>query len=142
MDVYRPLRAILFGYEVVRLLVLIGLYTAFAGAEGGGAFPYLVFAAPNALFVLMSFFLLLDLAAYRSYLTLYRAGKIVTAAAFIAWGLLSLRGNAWGGLAPALAWILWMGSSFISLGDVLSIPGSWMLMNRLKRAEEPCIGGV
>jgi hypothetical protein len=80
MDVYGPLRAALFIYEFLRLLVLIALFVVVhplheTAAEG--IFPYTVYVVPNALFPLMTYFLWIRLSVYKPYIALYMAGKTI-----------------------------------------------------------------
>jgi hypothetical protein len=88
MDVYRPLRALLFAYELIRLVIMIGLMAFFMpppGEGGGILFPYQALAAPNALFPLITFFLCLRPDFYRPYIFLFAAGKVVLIAAAAGW---------------------------------------------------------
>jgi hypothetical protein len=73
-----------FTYDCGRLLFLITLLMAYAAANQGAAgffqgsgmiFPYVMYAAPNALFPLMSFFLLIRFTSSRTYIPLYLTGK-------------------------------------------------------------------
>jgi hypothetical protein len=136
MDVYRPLRAILFVYEVIRFVVMIRVCTAFVPVEGSaanGAFPYLVYAVPNALFPLMALFLWLSLAHYKPYISLYTAGKIIAVVSVIGWCLFSFQ------TIPVMweeAVMMSVGVTFIlALGDVLSICGGFLIQNKLNRLE-------
>jgi hypothetical protein len=144
MDVYRPLRAVLFFYELLRLLVLAILFAVFSPLEGavkGGVFPYLVYMTPNALFPLMTLFLWLKLEDHRNYLPLYMAGKVIAVAVFYVWGIFSLR-TAIGlenlGLPNLMEGIVLFGGSFaLNLGDILSVFGAWMLIRKISKVEEP-----
>ncbi|MDR2619398.1 MAG: hypothetical protein LBC62_11060 [Treponema sp.] len=142
MNYNRPLRGALFFYESFRLLLLAVLFAFFSpleGVEKGAVFPYLAYVSPNALFPLMTLFLWLSLGEYRRYLPLYLAGKLIALAAFYAWGVFSF--------APALGAenfgtrdvmsiiVLLSGVFFLSLGDVFSIFGGWLLLNKIKTAE-------
>jgi hypothetical protein len=93
----------LFIYDFIRLLLMLGLLTFLPplGNMDGTAFPYLVFAASNALYPLMSLFLWLKLEDYIPYLPLYAAGKFIAAAAAFAWFFLSAPKLA---AHPALDW--------------------------------------
>ena len=88
------LRFTLFVFDCLRLSFLLNLLAAFIGAsadlEGfeaanGLRFPYMVYAAPNALFPLMSLFLLIRLAESKAFIPLYISGKAITAAALTVW---------------------------------------------------------
>ena len=73
MKTYLPLRAGLFVYECFRLFFLVAVFTVLRPGEG--LFPWLVYAAPGALFPLMTLFLWLNISRYGAYLPLYAAGK-------------------------------------------------------------------
>jgi hypothetical protein len=141
MDHYRPLRAAFFFYDLFRLLLLATLFAFFSpleGAESGAVFPFLAYVSPNALFPLMALFLWLRLEEFRSYLSLYLAGKLIALIAFYAWGIFSFRPALWMdnlGVAPGSVMaglVLLSGSFFLSLGDVFSIFGSWLLLNKIR----------
>jgi hypothetical protein len=142
MDVYRPLRISLFLYELLRLLTLAVLFAVFSPLEGAvksGVFPYLVYAAPNALFPLMTLFMWLRPKAYRSYLSLYTAGKIIAVAAFYGWGFFALRSPGAENLRTAnlMELLILFGSSFVlNLCDILSIFAGWFLARKIKKMEE------
>jgi hypothetical protein len=85
---YRPLRIGLFIYDAVRMLIMLDLLIAVIplGEEPRLRwFPYLVYAAPNAIFPLIGFFLLIRPGEYRPFTHLYLAGKTVSLAATLAW---------------------------------------------------------
>ncbi|MDR2247712.1 MAG: hypothetical protein LBE17_13750 [Treponema sp.] len=89
----------IFIYDVIRLLgmLLVAPMLAPAQAESGLSFPFLVYTAPNALFLLTAFFVLVRFEEYGSYAYLYIAGKAVAIAANLGWFFFSLQG-----LGPAL----------------------------------------
>ena len=68
--------------------------------------PYLLYSAPNALFPLMAFFLLIRPREYHAYLSLYIAGKSVA-------------------LSAALGWLLFF---FLRLPDTWRIQGAGILI--------------
>ena len=74
METFRPHRAVLCGYELVRLVFLMG---AFAQLQLGATtpFPLLALITPGAMFFLMALFWLLDMPRYRAYGPLYLVGK-------------------------------------------------------------------
>ena len=133
MDVYQPLRAGLFIYELLRLLLLL-VFSLFLPLEGqsGAFFPYLAYLSSNALFPLMALFLWLRPQEYRNYLTLYTAGKIIGVVSFYAWEFFSAREFP-GMENMARSVVLLGGSVFISLADLLSVWGAWMLKNKWRR---------
>jgi hypothetical protein len=142
MDVFKPLRAVFFVYEMLRLLTLAVFFAVFSPLEGavkGGIFPFLVYVTPNALFPLMTLFMWLRPKDYRNYLPLYMAGKVIAAAAFYGWGIFALSSPA---LEPlrianwAEVFVLSGGSFVLNLFDVFSILGSWVLSRKINRMEE------
>jgi hypothetical protein len=141
MNVYRPLRAVLFFYEAFRLLVLMALFTLFSPLEGtvkGGVFPYLVYMTPNALFPLMTLFMWLRPGEYRNYLPLYMAGKVIAAAAFYGWGFFVVRTLGLENLMAANLpeTLVLFGSGFVlNLFDIFSVFGSWVLFGKITSAE-------
>jgi hypothetical protein len=91
----------LFIYDLLRLfgmLWVLPLLMFTPRSEPGFSFPLLVYTAPNALFLLAVFFLLVRFEDYSSYAYLYIAGKAVAVTANIGWFFFSLRN-----LAPVLA---------------------------------------
>ncbi|MDR2102421.1 MAG: hypothetical protein LBP43_07605 [Treponema sp.] len=143
MDVYRPPLAVLFIYEVVRLMLVVGITVGFMPPEGSGMhqlFPYVVYVVPNALFTLMALFLLLRLEVYRSYLALYMAGKTIAVVSAVVWAVFSVQ---------TILESLYIGSidSLALLGivcclvftDLFSILGTGFLQNRLRKAEIPAL---
>ena len=138
MNVCRPLRLVLFFYECIRLFAVLGLLSFFFPLEDGAkSFPCLMYAAPNALFLLIALFMWRDLPVYRVYLGLYTAGKIIILAAFYAWGLFAIqglvRGDGFGIMAAGRVFI--RGTIVFAVGDILSILGGWILNYKIKRAE-------
>jgi hypothetical protein len=143
MDVYKPLRVVLFVYELARLAVLTGIMGGLGLALTGSAgmafpFPWLVCAVPNALFSLMAFFLWLDITRYRPYASLYTAGKIITVVTLVCWALLSrqeiitaLFMNLQSSLLPAGSLL------FMLLGDMCSTAGAVALIRGSDAEEAP-----
>ena len=140
------LARLLFLYECIRLLLLViflfiaPLQSGFPGEgfpqgnyAGGAFFPYLVYLSANALFPLMVLFVWLRPQEYRNYLTLYMAGKIIGVVSFYAWEVFSSR--EYPGVENVVkSMVLLGGSVFISLADILSVGGAWMLRNKFRRA--------
>jgi hypothetical protein len=135
MGSLRPLRGILFAYELVRLLVLIGVF-AYRGPVGE-SFPWLAWLVPNALFPLMALFFCVDGAAYGAYAPLYTAGKVMSVVTALGWYVFSAllypaRGDAvfftlGENILPFLG-----GALFVTAGDLFSIAGGLLLTRRLK----------
>jgi hypothetical protein len=161
MDVCRPLGAGLFFYELLRVLLLV--IFSFIAPPGGvnGAFsPYLVYLSANALFPLMALFVWLREEEYRNYLTLYIAGKIIALVSFYIWEIFSYRWGGGGLSIPALTGpggvfsgfpemehaakglIILAGCVFISLADIFSVCGAWMLKNKFRRTSARESGGL
>jgi hypothetical protein len=151
MDVYRPLRVALFSYELLRLLLLAFSFTFFSSLQAvlkGGAFPYLVYMSSNALFPLISFFLLLRPREFRNYLPLYMAGKTIAVILFYTWAVFSLSLKTGflelkflepgpSGRESVFEGLILLGAAFIiSLVDALSVLGAWMLNRKLSQAAE------
>ena len=153
MEIYRPLRAGLFFYDVSRLLLLViiifivpeGSGFPFGSYESGILFPHVVFLSANSLFPLMALFLWLNLEEHKNYLSLYIAGKIIGTVSFYAWELFSLGRSTWAlpglGIYREFSGIdsiinsvaLLGGSMFISLADIFSVWGAWTIKNKLKK---------
>jgi hypothetical protein len=143
MNVLRPLRAVFFFYEALRLLTLAVFFAVFSPLEGavqGRIFPFLVYVTPNALFPLMTLFMWLRPADYRNYLPLYMAGKVIAVAAFYGWGMaLALRLPAPEHLGMANwveALVLFGGSFVLNLFDIFSVLGNWVLAKKTNKVEE------
>ena len=146
MDAFRPLRAALFIYECLRILLLVVLlfilpveggfpeegYFISGTGPSGTFFPYIVYLSTNALFPLMTLFVWLKPAEHRNYLSLYIAGKIIAAVSFYAWGYFSTR--EFPGMENFVRSIALLGGSvLISLADILSVGGAWVLKNKLRQ---------
>jgi hypothetical protein len=147
MGVYRPLRAVLFVYECIRLLLVIGLYLFFA--DTADLFPALPLAAANGLFLLMALLMLYSLEVYGLYAPLYLAGKLFFIAAARPWfsgflveiqdqiffeNLMFLeRRNPWMVLALVF---------FMFCGDLFSAGASALLVFRVKKEKKLEGGGI
>jgi hypothetical protein len=134
MPVYRPLKISIFIYDLLRLagmLWVLPLLMPTPQSESGVSFPLLVYTAPNALFLLAVFFLLVRFEQYRPYTYLYIAGKTVAVTANIGWFFFSLRR-----LTPALVesvteTLLVLGFLLLLAGlDALSVLGMSALVIR------------
>ncbi|MDR2109865.1 MAG: hypothetical protein LBP32_01010 [Spirochaetaceae bacterium] len=144
MEIYRPLRMVLFTYDLIRLIVMIGFLTSLMPLWGGGenGFPHLVYMVPNALFPLMTLFLRANLNLHRAYLPLYMAGKSIAAGATVGWmvfslariDILSLLNNAvfFAGLACTV---------FFALADMGTILGARVLLKGLRKADAERFSG-
>jgi hypothetical protein len=126
-------RALLWGlmmYEILRLAVLTRIM---AGGTGDGEFPTLIFGAPQALFPLMTLFLLTDFNRHTAYVPLYTAGKVLS--------VLALSGAAIFWQDKIVQAVLLKGIDFlylaggllvIALGDVFSAICGALLIPRRK----------
>jgi hypothetical protein len=100
MREYRTVRTAIFIYDCSRLLFLLSLLSVFLSFNPAGpmgmfqgltqsamsiSFPFLVYAAPNALFPLMSFFLMIRFETSKAYIPLYMTGKIIALSAAVMW---------------------------------------------------------
>ena len=140
MDIYKPFRAALFCYELLRLLFLVFSFMFFTSLQTvvkGGFFPYLSYMSANALFPLISFFLFLQPGLYRSYLPLYMAGKTSAVVLFYTWAIFSLppETGPLGKNSYIEGMIVLGGAFFISLGDAVSVFGTWLLNRKLLQAD-------
>jgi hypothetical protein len=138
MEIFRPLRAALFLYECVRLVILIGVFSFLRPGEGAGVFPWLVYAVPNALFPLMALFLWRRFSRYGAYLPLYVSGKCIVLAAVLGFCVffrqdvytaVYLRGP---GILITLGSLL-----FLLPGDLFSVLGGLALIKKLQGIETP-----
>ena len=138
--VNRPLGAGLFVYECLRLLLLI-VFLLVASFEASVNGTYSVYMSSNALFPLMALFMWLRPEEYRNYSTLYIAGKIITLISFYIWEIISFREFVRGeDLAKNM--ILLGGGALLSLADMLSVWGAWMISKKNRRALAPESGGM
>jgi hypothetical protein len=92
------LRLGIFFYDSLRVFFLLTLLAGvagdpsgpggmFQGAPDGIRFPYIIYAAPNALFPLMAFFLLIRPGESAAFIPLYISGKVISTAALAGWVL-------------------------------------------------------
>ena len=79
--------------------------------------PLIMYASPNALFPLMSFFLLIRFNASRAFIPLYIVGKALCLLCVIIWILFSLKQKQ-GLFAPEVMWLM-----FLSAADLGTIMG-------------------
>ena len=132
MDIHKPLRGVMFSYDLLRLLFLaitFSLFSVVRAGSDGGIFPFFAYLGSNALFPLMCFFVLLKPYENRNFIPLYMAGKAIAVVLFYMWAFFSLphetgsinRDNYFEA-------VFFLGGVFIiSLGDILSIFGIWIL---------------
>ena len=119
---------LLFFYECLRLLFLvIFLLTPSFDFFAGGV--YSVYMSSNALFPMMVLFMWLKQEEYRNYATLFMAGKFIAVIVFFVWEFFSFRGFS-GMLNTAGNMILFFGTALLSLLDIFSVWGVWMVSRK------------
>jgi hypothetical protein len=130
MEAYRPLTAVLFFYEVFRVLFLvILLFIPLQGSSISGNLP--VYISSNALFPLMALFVWLKPEEYSNYLTLYIAGKVIVLVSFIAWQFFSTQDFVWAGNAVRSI-LIWGAFILLNLADILSVWGAWIIKDKYR----------
>ena len=90
MRIYSPLRGGLLFVECARFSYLTGIL-AILRHNAGASFPWQLYAAPNALFLLMALFLWLDSSRYGVYSLLYISGKALCLFSEIASGIVFMK---------------------------------------------------
>lgn len=151
MDNYKPLRAGLFSYELIRFTIIlkeIRLFSGVSGADAAQTGLFVFLTVPNALFLLITLFLLLNLKTYTAYIPLYTAGKCLTTA-------LSLKAvfttvTMCGGLSSLFAVLLLGGDMtyypftnrayiiflfFITIGDIFCVINGIIIHKKVKSIE-------
>jgi hypothetical protein len=133
MGIYRPLRAALFIYEGIRLVVLIWIFSLLRPGGGVDFFPWLVYAAPNALFPLMTLFLWQNVSRWGAYAPLYASGKCVALVSIVVFCFFS-RQNVYTALYLKNPGALWAFGSilFLLAGDLLSVAGGLALAGKIR----------
>jgi hypothetical protein len=94
----------------------------FQGNPGVSPLPYMLYAAPNALFPLMTLFLLIRLEESLAFVPLYITGKLISLAALLGWLFFSIREL--GGLSGSMIWAL-----FLCAADFGTVMGMALLKN-------------
>jgi hypothetical protein len=122
MNMYKLLRITLFFYELLRFAVFVmqgnAVFTTIQGWQ---------WTAPNALFLLMALFLLIDLDRYTAFLPLSVAGKSIAVVLAI-WSVFSSLMTA--GTEPFLS------DAVIALGDIFSILAYIHIMRGVNKQRE------
>lgn len=144
------LRLALCLYDCLRLFFLLNLLSNFINAAGptgmfqtvleSAVFPFMAYAAPNALFPLMSFFLLVRFAESRAFIPLYITGKLISAAALAAW-------TAAAGLRQGSVSLLMLWSSFWGAADIATAAGAALIQAAFRKGDavpqtRPAEGGL
>jgi hypothetical protein len=82
----------------------------------------------------MTLFIWLKPDEYRSYLTLYVAGKTIAVVSFFVWMIFFPRGDL--AIVAVMSNMAILGASIlINMADALSVWGAWTLKNKYRRAE-------
>ncbi|MDR2663103.1 MAG: hypothetical protein LBC31_08915 [Treponema sp.] len=122
---HRTVRTAVVIYDCSRLLFLVTLLAAFMGPGPAGLFrsmgrnlPFMMYAAPQALFPLMSFFLLIRLEISKPYIPLYITGKAICILCLTFWLAPAALGPE-GGIPRSLSWTFFMGAA--DLGTILGM---------------------
>jgi hypothetical protein len=98
-------------------------------------FPYMVYVVPNALFPLMTYFLWMRFSIYKTYLTLYMAGKTIFVVSVVGWCIFSFY-SIIRYLITETAGIVTTGVVLVmAVADILSILGGLLLQKKLNRLE-------
>jgi hypothetical protein len=141
MGTYRPLRLVFFIYDFFRLVIMTSLLVKFSqltSPNEGGLFPYVFYAVPNGLFPLMSFFLCVNFSAYKPFIALYMAGKILAVVSVIAWFVFSLPQISLFFSAGSRSTFVVVGTALLlSVGDALSVLGGAVLKKQIPDAALP-----
>jgi hypothetical protein len=139
---FRPLSLVLFIYDFFRLFFMLELLITvipLGDAPEASWFPYLVYAAPNALFPLMGLFLLSRPGEYKSYISLYTAGKIIVIVSILGWTIFSFQ-SILNSAFPAREFMTLLAFLFgLIVLDTASLLANSMLSHKLNRngAERP-----
>ena len=114
------------------MLVFFLLFASFESASGGS---YTAYMSSNALFPLMALFIWLKPDEFRSYITLYMAGKFVFLVSFYSWEIFTLRDFIRD--ENFIKNIVFLGGGvLISLADMLSIWGAWAINKKYRLRTE------
>jgi hypothetical protein len=130
MGAYKPLRLVLFLYELIRFIDMVKEMRLFSFINEfiqPDNLQMLVWFAPNMLFPLMTFFLFLSLDTCMSYLPLYIAGKCVTLALSTRLLLGAVLYQQRDGASSMLF------TFFLTVGDLVCIITSILIKNSLKK---------
>ena len=133
MEAFRPLRTALCVYECMRLAFLVGAYRLLQ-PEGTVAFPWLALITPGAMFPLITLFWRLNMERYRSFGSLYLAGKalsIITTMIWLFWGKSTMIRELF--LHGMALFIVSGIAFFLVLGDILS---AWLVNTIMRSTSE------
>ncbi|MDR1388533.1 MAG: hypothetical protein LBJ31_00960 [Treponema sp.] len=118
---YKSMRVLLFAYDCLRLFFLLAILLPLSDFDPPRAgIPLLMYAAPNALFPLMSLFLLIRFEASKQYIPLYATGKLVVLACVVVWLFFDLH---LAGMRRPLFWAFIGAADLGSLGVMALLKG-------------------
>jgi hypothetical protein len=134
MEISRPLKPGLFIYECIRLFILAAAFVILQPV-GPGAFPWLVYTAPSALFPLMALFMWLNVSRYGAYLPLFLAGKCVCLFALAGWSIVSWRATIEEIASGAMIWFVpRIIEGILLCGDLLAIAAALIIIKNAQAA--------
>ena len=147
MDIRKPIRVFLFVFDLLRFILLAVSFMLMSRIRTEGSsevFPYMAYLSANALFPLITMFLLFKAQEYSNYLPLYIAGKTISVVLFYIWVVVILPFEA--GMVRRENYseaMLLLGSVFlVSLEDALSIIGSLVLVKKTRNVRAESQGGL
>ena len=120
----RIVPAVIFIYDCFRFLFLITVLAFFLRPDPElriSKLPLIMYASPNALFLLMSFFLLIRFEASRPYIPLYAIGKFLCVLSMIIWLFFTLEAQRDLLFIQQFKEILW--AMFLVAADLAAILG-------------------
>ena len=112
--------AVVFIYDCSRFLFLLVLLAFFLKTGPDlriNNLPFIMYVSPNALFPLMSLFLLIRFTASRAYIPLYMVGKSLCLICAIIWLLFTLK-QKHNIFSPEILWVV-----FVSAADLGTVMG-------------------
>jgi hypothetical protein len=118
----RILKPGIFLYECIKLMVLSTVISRTLTDTFGFQLvllPWVVLAAPSALFPLMALFLWLDSLRYKPYLSLYMAGKCIGIFLLLIWSMVLRRVILAGDLSGGLFELIFLAGDFFAIAAVL-----------------------
>ena len=135
--VNKILRILLFSVDLLRLLFIalsFAIITQIRADNMENFFPNLVYISSNAMFPLISFFILLRPLEHKNHIPLYIAGKTIAVVLFFLWAVflnpfITVPSNTVIMEREEIIQVIkiFMAAILISLLDVLSIFGAWLL---------------
>jgi hypothetical protein len=127
VKILNPVPIAVFVYDCFRLLFLLTLLVQYLKHGMGFNIPLFMYAAPNALFLLMSFSLLIRPDDFRAYIPLYITGKALSLLCMVIWLVITM------GQMLNVKGILWV--LFLSAADMGTIMGTALRTNSVDRQD-------